>query len=584
MMKNILALLSKKSSKGLLVLKCDCLSLRATVIKGQADKLNVLASVMSWETDPVVALTDVITQLKNQLGPSLPSEAILMHINAIPNLVEITENTNSATPTNLAEMMRWEMDGVVADLSPVWDLGWILLGRGYLTQEQRDRLLELAMQEKALSSRHTGGKALRVGELAVRERMATQEQVKDCLQLQEKLQLPDQSLITQWRPVPKMPSEFSTDDTFDATQHYICSAMPIAQHLQWINAFNKVSGNKGLPKLKLKQVYPIAGSTLTLPEIHDEVLMVTEFHPAYALCALLENGVIQDIVTLKASSYPLEIDLVVQTLQSGRFADAERWLIANVDGQTLSFFDELEGRINLRAEYLPKASRLSLDVPATVKNNVLAELGAASHFFGRGPLLVSPLGGTPPPEPFYRRQGVRVAASIALVPMIIGGFEVLNQWEISSLRNELIEKEKTLSGMGDQREISQSDIDKMNQNIELYKGLEQELAGLQYQKQLVQQVMLKRQNFVEKILPTLSHSINDGVILDSMVETDWYHFTLTGRSIDQSSIDDFYRVLSINLQPLQMTIVDNPSRLDQGNVTQAGIYAFEFTLRQQVMQ
>ena len=168
--------------------------------------------------------------------------------------------------------------------------------------------------------------------------------------------------------------------------------------------------------------------------------------------------------------------------------------------------------------------------------------------------------------------------------MIIGGFEVLNQWEISSLRNELIEKEKTLSGMGDQREISQSDIDKMEQNIQLYKGLEQELAGLQYQKQLVQQVMLKRQNFIEKILPTLSHSINDGVILDSMVETDWYHFTLTGRSIDQSSIDDFYRVLSINLQPLQMTIVDNPSRLDQGNVTQAGIYAFEFTLRQQVMQ
>ena len=367
--------------------------MRATVIKGQANELNVLASVTSWETDPVVALTDVLTQLKNQLGPSLPNEAILMHINAIPNLVEITENTNSAAPTNLTEMMRWEMDGVVADLSPVWDLGWILLGRGYLDQEQRDRLLELAIQEKALSSRHTGGTALRVGELAVRERMATQEQVKDCLQLQEKLQLPDQSLITQWRPVPKMASEFSTDDTFDSTQHYICSAMPIAQHLQWINAFNKVSGNKGLPKLKLNKVYPIAGSTLILPEIHDEVLMVTEFHPAYALCAVLENGVIQDIITLKSSSYPLEIDLVVQTLQSGRFADAERWLIANVDGQTLSFFDELEERINLRAEYLPKASRLSLDVPSTVKNNVLAELGAASHFFGRGPLLLSPLGG-----------------------------------------------------------------------------------------------------------------------------------------------------------------------------------------------
>ena len=583
-MKNILQFLTKKPSKGLLVLKSDCLSLRATVIKGQAEDLTVMASVMSWETDPALALTDVVTQLKNQLGPSLPSEAILMHINAIPNLVEINDNPNSATPTNLAEMMRWEMDGVVADLSPVWDLGWILLGRGYLTQEQRDRLLELAMQEKTLSSRHSGGTALRVGELAVRERMATQDQVKECLQLQEKLQLPDQSLMTQWRPIPHISTHLDTEDGFGSTHQYICTAMPIAQHLQWINAFNKVSGTKGLPNLKLKQVYPLSGSTLTLPEMHDEVLMVTEFHPAYALCAVLEHGVIQDMVTLKSSSYPLEIDLVVQTLQSGRFAEAERWLVANVEGQTLSFFDELESRINLRAEYLPKASRLSINVPSTIKNNVLAELGVASHFLGRGPLLISPLVGTPPPEPLYRRQGFRIAAAIAIVPLIIGSYEVFNQWEIAKLRHQLTEKENTLSSMGDQREISQSDIDKMNQNIELYKGLEKELAGLQYQKQLVQQVMLKRQNFIEKILPTLSHSINDGVILDSMVETDWYHFTLSGRSIDQSSIDDFYRVLSINLQPLQMTIVDNPSRLDQGNVTQAGIYAFEFTLRQQVMQ
>jgi hypothetical protein len=93
--------------------------------------------------------------------------------------------------------------------------------------------------------------------------------------------------------------------------------------------------------------------------------------------------------------------------------------------------------------------------------------------------------------------------------------------------------------------------------------------------------MLKRQNVVEKLLPTLAHSINDGVILDSLNETDWYQFSITGRAVDQSSIDEFNRVLSINLQPLELQVVDSPSRLDnKTDFNYGGVYVFEFTLKQ----
>jgi hypothetical protein len=576
-------LLNKNGGKGLLVLKTDCLGLQASVVTGGGKTpLKITHTMHSREVDPTAALKDVLSQLKLVLGKAIPSEAVLLHINAIPSRVEITQNSDIAGDTNLAEMMRWEMDGVVADQSPMWDLAWVMLQRGYLNVAQHRKLLDLALEEKRLSARHGGRSAMRVGELAIREHMATQDQIAECLQIQEKLQLPDQRLLTQWRPLPtsEINDELGLDETAGQNA-YLCSAMPIAQHLQWVNSLRKVSQSKGMPRVNLKHVYPFCGSTLALLDSHDDKVLLTEFHPAYAFCALVENGILRDTLMFKASSHPLEIDTLIDSLQANHFTDASRWVIANVDGVDMSFVEELEAQQPLRAEFLPKASDWKLSVPKDSKYNLMAELGVAAHMLGKTPLLLSPLPGMPPPAPIYKRKNFRIGLAIAAVPLLIGSYEAFRYVQMDQLQKRLSSLDTELARFGDVRGNSQEEVRQAEENITSYRKLERALNSLQYHKDLVQSVLIKRQAVVEKLLPTLSHSINDGVILDSLNETDWYQFTLTGRAVDQNSVDEFNRVLSINLQPLDIQIINSPSRLEnQGtDYNYGGVYVFEFTLK-----
>lgn len=575
------SLLKKPSGKGLLVLKTDCLGLHASIVTGNKQELSVTHTATSREVEPLAAMMDVITQLKNASGKNLPRDAVLLHINAIPSRVEMTQSADVSGDMNLAEMMRWEMDSVVADQSPLWDLGWILYQRHYINLAQYEQLLSLVITEKRLSVKHGGRSAMRVGEIAVREHFATQDQIAECLAIQEKLQLPDQRLLTQWRPLPDggLDNEMLGEQVSQAA--YLCSAMPITQHLQWVNAFKKLSHQKGFAKLELKHVYSMAGSTLPLIDAEDERVLVTEFHPAYAFCAVLEHGVLQDTMMFKASSQPLDAEVIIESLNEHQFTQVDNWIVANIDGVDVEFIEVVESGINLRPQFLPKASSIKLSAQQNSKYSHLAELGCAAHMLGLAPLMVSPLPGMPPPEPIYKRKAFRISMAAAMVPVIVLGYEGVRQWQIQQLQSTLAAKEKQLDAYGDDKGVQASDVKKAEKNIAQYKSLEQELNSLNYKKELVQSVMIKRQNVIEKLLPTLAHSVNDGVIIDSLNETNWYQFTLTGRAVDQNSVDEFNRVLSINLQPLNLYILNSPSRLDgQDSYNYSGVYIFEFTIQQ----
>jgi len=71
------SLLKKPSGKGLLVLKTDCLGLHASIVTGNKQELSVTHSATSREVEPLAAMMDVITQLKNASGKNLPRDAVL---------------------------------------------------------------------------------------------------------------------------------------------------------------------------------------------------------------------------------------------------------------------------------------------------------------------------------------------------------------------------------------------------------------------------------------------------------------------------------------------------------------------------
>ncbi|WP_415906125.1 hypothetical protein ACMXYX_13990 [Neptuniibacter sp. QD72_48] len=575
----MLSFLNKKTAgKGLLVLKTDGFGLRATVINGNRDALKVTVSVSSQQVDPIAALTDVLEQLKNVLGKNVPSNALLLHISAIPDLVQITESFDSPEAENLLEMLRWEMEGVVAMQSPNWDLGWLLMGRGYISPEQREELVHLVTEEKQLSAQHGGRSPMRLGEVAIREQMVSKEQIAECLHIQQKLQLADQRLLTQWRPQPKEESPY--DDLSDA-QKFLCSAMPAAQHQQWLDAVKKVGGSSGFPKLNLRQVYPFAGSTVPLLESTDTVLL-TEFHKAYVFCAVLQDNQIRDVAMVKCSSHMLDAGAVAEVLTTGSFAQANRWLVADGDSAFSDQISQLESVLQLDAESLAQAAA---DKIPSGRNELLAELGAARHFLGSAPLSVAPLIGMPPPDPIYRSNGFKIAMAACMLPLLIAAYEGFFYWKLDRLQQELASSERQLEIMEEKRDRQRKDSAEARKNITAYQQNTVLLSALQSEKQLVEQVIVKRQSFVERLLPVLSESINDGVVLESMKESAWYEFSITGKAVDQASIDDFNQVLSISLEPLNMYIDKSPSNFKGDSaLMQNGIYVFEFVLKQKGAQ
>ncbi|WP_292957334.1 MULTISPECIES: hypothetical protein [unclassified Neptuniibacter] len=579
----MLSFLNKKTAgKGILVLKTNGFDLRATVVNGSRDQLKVTVSVSSAKVDPVAALSDVFEQLKNVLGKNIPNNVLLLHISAIPGLVSVSESFESTDNDNLLEMLRWEMEGIVALQSPNWDLGWLLMGRGYISFEQRDELVQLVAEEKRLTAQSGGRSPMRFGEVAIREGMASQEQIAECLQIQQKLQLSDQRLLTQWRPQAlSSPVDDEFIDPEDSGIQYLCSSMPIAQYQQWLNAVKKLSGSSGIPNLNLRQVYPFAGSTVALLNGIEETVLLTEFHQAYVFCAVVSKGRVRDVAMVKCSAHRLDISAVAEIMGSDSFVEVERWVAADIDQNHGDQIALLEDIFQLTPESL--VEKIALNIP-TGREGLLCELGVAQHFLGASPLSISPLAGMPPPDPIYRSQGFKAAMAAMVIPLIIAGYEGYYYWKLESLKETLIAEEQQLARYKESKKEQREEYGEAKQNIEVFTEKEKQLTSLQSEKQLVEQVIVKRQAFMSRLLPVLSESINEGVVLETIKENRWYEFSLTGRAVDQASIDDFNQVLSISLESLHMYIDKSPSsfsgnRAGDAALMQNGVYAFEFLLK-----
>ena len=149
----------------------------------------------------------------------------------------------------------------------------------------------------------------------------------------------------------------------------------------------------------------------------------------------------------------------------------------------------------------------------------------------------------------------------------------------------MVAKEEQLNRFKASKKEQRKEYGEAQKNIALYEEKQKDLGLLQSEKQLVEQVIVKRQSFMSRLLPVLSESINDGVVLESIKENQWYEFSLTGKAVDQASIDDFNQVLSISLESLHMYIDKSPSNFSgDAALMQNGVYAFEFLLKRQEAQ
>ena len=88
-------------------------------------------------------------------------------------------------------------------------------------------------------------------------------------------------------------------------------------------------------------------------------------------------------------------------------------------------------------------------------------------------------------------------------------------------------------------------------------------------------MLLKRQEFIANLLPLISRSINDQLILEMVEEGNWYHFSLSGWASEQLAIDDFNQQLTSELEPWRMQLTNSSS---QESTSDFGVDGYQFMM------
>lgn len=484
--------------------------------------------------------------------------------------------------TRMLEMVRWEMEALTSEHLTQWSIGWLLLGRGYISEAQRDEILNaLKANTNAMVGR--GGPApVRFGEEAIQREFITREQLEECLSIQESSYFLDDSIDCGWLLEPVHSS--------DQDGSWCCGAMSSMVRQKWVAAFQR-------QHIRLHWIYPQAGlAALSLflskgpeaaPVPRLDGLVYLGIERAYVVCATIEKQQIAQVSTLRCSDAALSIDDLVDFCRpmlgentKTLWLDGSHWRIqelAKALGDRLNCSVEFVNAVQINHFQMP-----AVDASASALAPSAAVLCAAQHYWGFLPNSEAiRLQGHPPPPSKYKQPFYQIAAcAIFFLLTVVGaevGFSVHHksiEKKIALIREKVDKIERSNQKLTASNKISQ----KLTEEI---KALTIREASVKKRKESIASVLIERQRFAEEILNAIAARLPKAGVIFHIRETGWYEMEIDGWASSQSSVDDFNVKLSRALSTWGMYISDSPSKSQTLAAADISGYAFTFTIKKQ---
>ena len=548
-----------QSANRLLLIESRGFGINAYLVERSGDIIELLHFVCNTHTDPGDSLKEVCVQLKND-GYTLPKKALLISGATTTALLPLPiEDNRKLADKQMLELVRWEMEPLFTEHIAHWSIGGLLIACGYLTEPQRKQLLvELGEQKERLAGR--GGRApARFGELGIQAGFITQAQLDECLTLHEKNQMIDPAIDCSW-----------SDQSISSLNQgglWLCSAMSLPVRQQWLAAFEQ-------QKVFLAGIYSQHHSAVSqLPVVADTQLLLVINVSLVTVIQVKDNQVIST-KQHRCSDYALSTDDIIVLLSEFVEKGLQQIYYSGHHANIKTFINELAEQTQCEMHCLDNVLDLAHRVTKPFSGDA-AIMGAARHYFYKfSSLQNSVIAGNPPPPPWYKEQAVQLALVLVALSVAVGINE-LHYWytEKQSLaevqQNELaVEK---IEGINATLNSKNTEYNKLKAKKE---QLKEELMVLTNRKQGLNSVLLKRQEFVAQLLPLISRSINELIILDQVNENTWYHFEVTGWASDQLAIDKFNQELTGQLEQWSMQITNNSSQAEDNY----GTRGYQFTM------
>lgn len=537
---------TKSLHRPLLVLLSDGFGLLASVVDKRAGEVTIVASARSKRAEPSAALVDVFGRLSVSYG-KLPKETVLIHAQTIPALLDLPiDNIDNFAEDKIQELIRWEMESVFTDIMPHDNLGWLMIGLGYITENQRDDLVY-----KLAEANEESGKKVRLGELAIAEGYINRNQLEACLKVQDQLQLQDQRIKCGW-------SRSVSAEKID----WLATAVSNSVHTQWVDALKEVSTQGAIGKTQLKSFYPYIGAGASqLKAIYsNETVYILELHRPYLAINSYKDGRLIESLILSCNTDTPEIRDVESLINNADVPEGYDIYVTLTHPDRSVLREELESISQFYFKHLEREVSIPTNLTGDVSSAEASMiLGATNNYLNNSHELMVPVQGAEPPPPLLQRTETKIAASVLLFALVIAAIESYYVWKIDKVDKQLFVVEDKVSL---QKKVKQ-DVNKSKNaqtNLDRLKQEQQNLAEL---KKLMETVLVTRNKFMNEFLDIIVLNMNDNLLIDAISERNWNEFEINGWSLDQASVEYFSQGLTRDLKQWDMVITENPTQIDR---------------------
>ncbi|MCA9482221.1 MAG: hypothetical protein KC553_00635 [Nitrospina sp.] len=479
----------------------DGCRIRGAVIKSGGGGVDIGPVVESRAVDFRVAVGELVEQLEEQ-GRKPPKKALLVTPSAVGTLLELPVSpANPRTDEQMQELIRWELEPLFGQQNDIWSLGSLLMGRGYLTAEQR----ELVTKEQSMGQDQTGKrKSAPFGEVAIQLNLISREQVDECLAIQEQLILVNDDLVCGWAP------QVSEEDAMAPGGEDVYAWYTVGIGKSMSGAWEKAFRQNGLT---LEWIYPQLGNAFALTGSAKGEQLLIEVRQEQMAAFRGRAGQLSAVRMAPVSNgLPDSLDLFALCQEQLRPDLRTVYLFAPGSGSH-GLADELAGHTGRKVETVTLEGKPD-------PQGLAALAGAAAHYLGRAPVnATARLNAQPPKQPLWKRRELYPYAAAGLVLLGVAGFD-------ASIRYEIWKNKKKEARLEEQFEEKMSIKKKVEGDASRGKVLEEsivetrrELDELIEKNRIFEKVLMERQESVPGMLKALAGSVSDEIILNSIAES-----------------------------------------------------------------
>lgn len=495
--------------------------------------------------DPFLALEEVIGKLKAMAG-KLPKRATLVESGVFTALIPLPVDADTPRPENqMLELVRYEVGTAASDNEALWRIGAIMQGRGIITSTQRS---ELAIEQEVQVLQDEDA-APQFGELALEQGLITDEQLEQCLSLQEYHRTPAGRPGCGWvSQRPRIDAELIGQDDLLALsgKNWLVSSTGSVLRKRWLMAMTR-------HKIALTGIVsPIGCSLYSIPHATDDQIfsLVLEIHQEQIACFALMGEAITDMqVEPRDESVNLVERLAGMAREHLRTEIRQVQLFCAIDLSD----DEIHALSNLlqREVVLIPAVSVSADVraPSSMLQPLIAAAGDQLRSRKSQHYLATVAPNDPKASVFRDVESLKLMIPVVLLlaAFVHSGWLYFKTEDTTSELTRLTQEFSIRSA--EQKRLQSMDAELTGQRSE-ESLLRRQLQKRREQLEIANTVLLVRSKTLPLLLNAITAPVTHDMVIDSIVEIDPEKgggFHIVGWGARDTTVHRYAKKLSENL-------------------------------------